>query len=101
MNFDADSFHAPWLQESEPENIYQKRIRYGRILLVWIVCLLVGTALVGMVVMGLFAPSILWMVAVACALLLVGGMVTIAFIVNWAIRSYRLTRSAQPVVGKS
>jgi hypothetical protein len=77
MNFNANTFHSPGL--SEPENIYQKRIRYGRILLVWIVCALVGAAIVGMVVIGLFAPSALWTVAVVCALLLLSGIVTIAF----------------------
>jgi hypothetical protein len=98
MKFHANTLHSPGL--SEPENIYQKRIKYGRILLVWIVCAFVVTALVGMVVIGLFAPSALWTVAVACALLLLSGIVTIAFIVYWAFRSYQLTRSTQPIVGE-
>ncbi len=98
MNQNMNTFSPPWLQATEPDNIYQKRIKYGRILLVWIVCLLVGTALVGMVVIGLFAPSLLWIVAVACSLLLIGGIVTVAFIAYWAFRSYQLTHPIQSVV---
>jgi hypothetical protein len=94
----SDNLQSPWLQETEPDNIYQRRIRYGRRFLVWVVCGLVGTALVGMAVIGLFAPSFLWTVVAACALLLLSGIVTIAFIVYWAFRSYRLTHPIQPVV---
>jgi hypothetical protein len=84
----------PWLAASsdspDSHNVYQLRADLAGRVLLWIAGGIAFTLLAGVVVVGLFAPSLLWIVPVVGVVLVVAGGADVAFIIYCHYRSYRV-----------